>query len=223
MKKAIILILITIILSTNAIALAIEYPFPDLEIQKFDKYGNPVRDRYTGELVFEPHYALNEITKLTKIGMVNGYPDGKFYPEETMTKAEYIKMVIVLATNRTFEFNNIPVNIQHWAAPYVYVAEMQGVINKGQYDVEALNKPITRIEMACILSNVQIRMKDVPQNRQGQLQYTDIDNLTQDEKDLLLHAAKYTLLSDDMLESSKFEPNKNITRAEAAVSMIRIY
>lgn len=222
MRKFLILILIFIMIPIT-IAVAIEYPYPDLKIQQFDQYGRPLIDSKTKEYVYKPHYALTEITKLTKLGMIHGYPDGTFKPEDTMTRSEYIKMVITLATNRTFEFSNMPTKIENWSKAYVAVAEMQKVVGDGIYNDTNLEEPITRIEMACILANIQIKMKDVPQNRQGQLQYTDIDGLTEEEKELLLHAARYRLLSEDMLESTTFEPNKNITRAEAAISMIRIY
>ena len=102
------------------------------------------------------------------------------------------------------------------------MAEMQNVIEKDKYTDKNLDEPITRIEMICILSRIQINMKSIAQNREGKLQYTDIGNLTEEEKALLLHAAKYTLIND-MLETTTFMPNQNLTRAEATVAIMRIY
>ena len=101
---------------------------------------------------------------------------------------------------------------------------MQGVIDVGAYTDETLKQPITRLEMVLMLSKTQIKMKGIPQNQLGSLVYTDINTLTEDEKDLLLHAVKYDLLEGMSDGTSKlFEPNKNLTRGEAAAALMRIY
>ncbi len=75
-----------------------------------------------------------------------------------------------------------------------------------------------------MLAKVQIKMKGIAQSQLGRLIYTDIDALTEEEKGLLLHAASYDLL-EGMKDGSmkEFEPNKNITRAETARALVRIY
>lgn len=200
--------------------------FPDLSIQQFDERGRPIVDKVTKQNVYEDHWASKDIIKSTKIGLIDGYrlEDGsyEFRPEQPITRAEFIKMAMVLSTNSTFDFDTIPADISHWAGKYVKVAEMQRVLKKGQYTDDNLDEPITRIEMISLLSNIQINMKGIPQNRQGTLPYTDIDRLTEEEKGLLLHAAKYELIKN-MLSTTKFEPNKNLTRAEATVAIMRIY
>lgn len=227
MKKfvAFILMLIMIISSIAPMVVAEEI-FPDLILQVFDERGRPVKDKETKEFVYENHWATKDIMKSTKIGLIVGYEqeDGTFVfkPEQSISKAEFIKMAMILSTNRTFDFDTIPTTLTHWAGKYVKVAEMQNVIEKDKYNDSNLDEPITRIEMICILSKIQINMKGIQQNRDGKLQYTDIDKLTEEEKALLLHAAKYTLITD-MLETTTFKPNQNLTRAEATVAIMKIY
>lgn len=227
MKKtiAVLLMLITVFMSLAPMVVAEEI-FPDLIIQVFDEKGRPVKDKDTKEFVYENHWATKDIMKSTKIGLIVGYEeeDGTFVfkPEQSISRAEFIKMAMILSTNRTFDFDTIPTNLNHWAGKYVKVAEMQSVIEKGKYTEKNLDDPITRIEMICILSKIQINMKGIQQNRDGKLQYTDIDKLTEEEKALLLHAAKYTLIRD-MLETTTFKPDQNLTRAEATVAIMRIY
>ena len=133
-------------------------------------------------------------------------------------------MLMGISTNRTFNFSAIPTSYTNWAGKYVTLAEMQGVIEKGQYSEEELEKPITRLEVVCMLAKVQIKMKGIAQNQLGSLIFTDIDALTQEERDLLLHAASYDLL-EGMKDGTmkQFEPDKNITRAETARALVRIY
>ncbi len=223
---AFIMTVIMLLSMFNTLAIASEI-FPDLAIQQFDARGKPLRDRDTGDYIYEDHWACKDIRKSTKIGIIDGYyvEDENIYvfkPDQAITKAEFIKMAMILSTNRTFDFDSVPVDINHWAGKYVKVAEMQNVIEKGAFTDKNLNEPITRIEMICLLSKIQINMKGVEQNRRGNLQYIDIDKLTQEEKDLLLHAAKYVLI-EGMLDSNKFMPEQNLTRAEATVAIMRIY
>ena len=214
MKKKIIALLavFTIFTFMFQVIYAVDYKYPDLTWQ--------VRE-FSGKLVTIVHSAAREITQATNIGVLEGYPeDGTFRPNNPITRAEFIKSLIVMATNRTFDFDNVDTNYSAWYGPYVTVAEMQGVIDKNQYTAEELNKPITRIEMIYMLAKTQIKMKGIPQVQIGKIGYTDIGNLTADERALVLQAAQYDLL-EGMKEGSmaQLEPNKNLTRGESCVKM----
>lgn len=201
--------------ASEGVVLTRDYKYPDIYWWETDRYGN----RYVVE-----HFAVREITQASNIGVIEGYEDGTFRPNISISREEFIKMLMVLATNRTFDFESVDTKYNSWAGPYVTIAEMQGVIEPGTYTDETLKKPITRLEMVLMLSKTQIKMKEIPQNQIGSLVYTDIKNLTDDEKDLLLHAAKYDLLEGMKDGTSKlFEPNKNLTRGEAAAALMRIY
>ena len=202
--------------------------FPDLQVVAKDERGRIKYDRATGKELYVYHKATNEILKASAIGLLEGYADGTFRPDATIKRGEFIKLAIRLATNRNFDFSAIPIKSNHWAAPYVAVAEMQGVIAKGRYSDDDLEEPITRIEMICILSKIQISMKGVYQHRDTELPaYVDIDTLTNEEKELLLHAAKYELISEMYKKNDKgvyaIRPFDNLTRGDAAMAIMRIY
>ena len=219
MKKIIVALVATLTLVVGAYGVSYaeeyKYKYPDLTWVTYDKIGRPVT------IV---HNAAREIVQATNIGVMNGYPDGYFRPDEPITRCEFIKMLVGLATNRSFDFGSTDSEYTQWYGPYVTIAEMQGIIEKGAYTDATLKEPITRLEMVLMLSKVQIKMKNIPQNQIGKLVYTDISSLTDDEKDLILHAAKYDLLEGMKDGTSKlFEPNKNLTRGEAAAALMRIY
>ena len=220
MKKAIVLFLAMLIMCMPVLSIANTTSFSDLKTLQYDKDGKILKDK-NGKYIYADHWAASEIMMLTQIGLIDGFPDGTFRPDDTITKGEYIKMIIILATNRSFMFDEAKLG-EHWARPYVKVAEIQGVLEKNQYTDDELDQPINRIEMVSILSKIQIKMKNIAQNREGELNYIDIAYLTNDEKDMLLHAARYGLL-EGMLDDLEFKPYKNLTRAEATVSIIRIY
>lgn len=217
MKKCLKIILISLIVVMSAVAIcyAAEYKYPDLTWITKDNYGKEI---------INVHFATREITQATDIKVMEGYPDGTFRPDDPIKRCEFIKMLIGLATNKTFDFGNIDSKYSMWYGPYVTVAEMQGIIEKNQYTESELEEPITRLEMILMLAKTQIKMKGIEQSQLGKLVYTDIDTLTQDEKDLVLHAAQYDLL-EGMKDGSitLLEPNKNLTRGEAAAALMRIY
>lgn len=215
-KQVFLLTLITIVISMFfQMCYAKEYKFPDIYWTEKDKWGR--------DIIVE-HFAVREITQATNIKVIDGYPDGTFRPNNTISREEFIKMLMVLATNRTFDFASVDTKYESWAGPYVTIAEMQGVIPTGTYTDESLKLPITRLEMVMMLSKTQIKMKGIPQNQIGSLVYTDISNLTDEEKDMILHAAKYDLLEGMKDGTSKqFKPRANLTRGEAAAALMRIY
>ena len=190
--------------------------FPDLQKEVYDKQ--------TRKTIIEYNPYRREILIAARVGFIEGYPDGEFKPDDNITRAEFIKMLMGLATNRTFDFDSVTTTYSNWAGKFVTLAEMQGIIEKGRYTEKELEEPITRLEVVCMLARVQIKMKNIPQSQLGHLIYTDIDDLTKEEESLLLHAASFDLL-EGMKDGSvdKFEPNKNITRAEIARALVRIY
>ncbi len=234
MKKYIALLIILIIsLVSTTFAVVIDVTknafldetliFPDLQTVVKDERGRDVIDYETKQKYYKYHYATNEILKATAIGLISGYQDGTFKPDETITKAEFLKLAIGLSINRNFDLSAMPKNLKHWVGPYIAVAEMQKVVEVGEYNDFNLDEPITRIEMICILSKIQINMKGISQYRDAELpNYTDIETLTEEEKELLLHAARYELI-EGMFDSDTIRPYDNLTRGDAAMAIMRIY
>ncbi len=227
MKKKITFVVIALALAVSmlSIAFAAEYQYqdeytrgnryPDLTWTTYDLQGKPTQHY---------HYALREIIQATNIGVMEGYPDGQFKPDEPIIRCEFIKMLVSLATNKNFDFGSTDSEYKEWYGAYVTIAEMQGLIDKNEYTVEELEEPITRIEMILMLAKTQIYMKGIPQTQIGTLKYTDLNRLSQDERDLVLHAADYDLLEGmkDGTETLLY-PDKYLTRGEAAAALMRIY
>lgn len=218
MKKFVFSALAVGIIATSMIGLsyAVTSKYPDLTWTAYRSNGTT----YTAV-----HHAKREIEQATSIGIMEGYPDGTFKPDDNITRSEFIKILIGLATNRTFDFSNVDSEYKTWYGPYLTIAEMQGIVDKGQYTEKELDEPITRIEMIFMLAKTTINMKGKPLTQVGNINnYTDISNYTKDEKDLIRHAAQYDLL-EGMRDgtSTLLEPNKNLTRGEAAKALMNVY
>lgn len=77
----------------------------------------------------------NAIVQLTNLGILSGYPDGSFRPDETLTRAQFAKIAVHMlgkedeAPSRISDavFSDVPSN--HWAGGYInYIAEKE-IIN----------------------------------------------------------------------------------------------
>ena len=219
--------------TTKVVPLDNSLMYSDLQEPALDKDG---RHKYieTGSKRQQGYYynkSINEILKGSQIGIINGYPDGTFKPNDSVSKGDFVKLAIGLALGVNSDINriqsyDIPTTVNHYTGPYIAIAEIQGIITPGDINNENVMDPITRIEMITILSNIQIKMKGIPQYHDGELpNYSDIYVLTEEQKALILHAAKYRLLEnmDNSVGKIELKPFSYLTRAEAARALMRIY
>lgn len=77
----------------------------------------------------------NAVKQLVQLGIINGYPDGTFRPEDTLTRGQFAKIAVCMlgeeqqAQSRSANaiFSDVPTD--HWASGYInYIAEHQ-IIN----------------------------------------------------------------------------------------------
>ncbi len=210
-------------------------PFSDLYIEILDERGKPELDYETKEPYFRYNSAINEIDKATRIvidnagnKLIKGYEDGTFKPDKEISRGEFIKIAIGLSVNNSFDFSRYEKPFENWAAPYVAVAQLHGVLAENQFTLDNINKPITRIEAIVLLSKIQVNMKGIPLFTDGTLpNYTDIEGVTEEEKAYIKHACRYDLFEGILPEDANMEvslkPFDFLTRADAARAIIRVY
>ena len=169
--------------------------------------------------VADNHWAKSYIDKLTSSGVINGYPDGSFKPDSTLTKGAFLKL-IVAASLSDIDFEQVDKDFDHWAAGYVKIAENYNVIEKGSITKENIDLPITRIDVIKILSSCDINMRGHEQKTLDYLIFSDIDSLDETSEILLSHAVANGII--DGYTDGSFKPENNLTRAEAS-KILAIY
>ena len=111
------------------------------------------------------HWAEEEIEKAYACGSVNGDPDGKFRPDDNISRAEFLKLVVAEVCSKMETY--VPESYDdksHWAAKYYKFATeylyipldqsslvgdiVPGAMGKADFDV-----PIERWEMSFIISS----------------------------------------------------------------------
>lgn len=76
------------------------------------------------------------VLKLANLGIISGYPDGTFKPDNLVTRAEFAKMIVCMlgleSAAKSLKGEAVPfadVDADHWAAGYINVAQMMGIVN----------------------------------------------------------------------------------------------
>lgn len=93
------------------------------------------------------------VSTLANAGILNGYPDGTFRPDQPITRGEMAKIIALFAELKegTVSFNDIN---RHWAKAYIRLAAGNGWINGYPDGTFCPDKPITRAETAAMINRV---------------------------------------------------------------------
>jgi len=79
----------------------------------------------------ESHENYEAITYLAQKGIINGYPDGTFKPDATVTRAEALKLILE-GINATMEISEVPfkdVATADWAYKYISTAYLKSIVS----------------------------------------------------------------------------------------------
>lgn len=165
------------------------------------------------------HWAYKNIISLANDKIINGYENGTFMPNGTITNAEFIKLVVVAGLPKFIDMNDAESNMEHWAGKYIWIAERYGIIKSGAITLYNINNPITRIEMVRIISRADMLIKGNNLNTKNKLPFRDVISLNNEDLLLLKHAYSKGLVNG--YTDNTFMPYSNMNRAEAATMIYR--
>lgn len=107
--------------------------------------------------VGETHWAKDAINAAALNGIIRGYPNGTFRPNDSVTRAEMAVMIAIASgmlrpAEPAKYFADVPRN--HWAADYIYAFAAEGLIQGYADGMFRPSAAATRAEFAVILANV---------------------------------------------------------------------
>lgn len=157
------------------------------------------------------------IRKLVESGGVNGYEDGTFKPNATITYAEFLTML-----TKSIGVQPTGMTGKHWATGIFDGARKASIIFEGEYPETMWNTPITRYDMARLSSRaLAYKSETIPSY------YTDAAALLSDSN-TLLYAYKEDVLKVVAMgvingySDGSFQGDRTLTRAEGSVVIINI-
>ncbi|KAA8787601.1 S-layer homology domain-containing protein [Paenibacillus amylolyticus] len=163
------------------------------------------------------HWASKDILSAAKIGIINGYPDGRFKPDASITRAEFSALLVKAFALRSGSGTIELLDIQNsWARESIEILASNGVINGYSDGTFHADYRITRAEMVAMISKILIVQNSAPGDAA-----TFVDVAPKHwAKEIIETAAKSGLLEGK--SQNRFEPDANLTRAEALTVIMRM-
>ncbi len=159
------------------------------------------------------HWARPFIHRLQRQGVVNGFRDGTFRPEQTMTRAEYAAILQAafqpVAIRKYIPFQDVPGDF--WATPAIQAAYEGGFISGFPDNYFLPQNKITRLHIVLSL----VAGLNIPKTTSLSLSqvYTDATQIPQYAVDAV-NAATQAKIIINYPEAEVFNPNRPATRAE---------
>ena len=155
-------------------------------------------------------WAYSYIMDLGRRGIINGFPDGTYRPQASVTRAQFARLVVALLETPTETeaiFDDVPEN--SWSNPYITAAVRRGILFPSEYGrILGANEAITREEAAVWM----VRALGIGLIDGSALDFVDRDAITfQDE---IATAVEIGLIVG--LPDNRFGPEGSTTRAQAA-------
>lgn len=159
------------------------------------------------------------ISILVEDGILNGYPDKTFKPQNTITRAEFIKAIMCV-----IGYDNVKSLGLHWADGYIKKGTNLGILCRKV--TTNLDQPITRYDMSRIVSNLLTYQQGNPsvdlnlyENSLGDIAAIS-KNLDPSLKKSVLNSYASGILTG--YDDGTFSGNRTLNRGEAATVLLRI-
>lgn len=156
------------------------------------------------------HWAETSINQMAEEGLVKGFPDGTFRPDNNITRAEFAALTV-----QTFELKNTGGQIfsdteEHWAKDFIAAASAGGIVKGYDENVFGPDDLITREQMALMVSQAAgLQADDI------NLVCSDADQVSSWAKEAVAAAYGQGLLTG--MPDGSFQPQEHAARAQAVI------
>ncbi|MEN6390016.1 MAG: S-layer homology domain-containing protein [Syntrophomonas sp.] len=156
------------------------------------------------------HWAQAKIISLQEKGIITGYPDNTFRPDNSITRAEFLTMIIKAFNLTGTDGTTFSDTINHWARDVISIAVHNKIASGYDQNSFGPNDPITREQMAVIIAMV----KNLNNNGSGKT-FTDSELISAWARSSVDAVTASGLMTG--YQDNTFDPKKSATRPEAAV------
>lgn len=171
--------------------------------------------------IADDYWAKDIIERFSNNEIIKGYPDGTFRPEDTLTRAEFITMLVKITKMESNEGNK-PYHIDdnHWAKEVIDIAQANGVIEEGDYSTFNPDVAIRRYEICRMIANSFSNIKDSYKNNSYRSSFSDIKDESKEINSILAILQELDLLNGYSDNTARI--NNTCERAEAVAFLNNI-
>ncbi|MFI2859326.1 Ig-like domain-containing protein [Paenibacillus sp. JSM ZJ436] len=201
-----------------------------VSIDQFGKYAVLALDKSPGDIIEDPskelilhdisnHWAEENVRQAIRTGIVSGYPDGTFKPNASVTRAEFLLMLMnivnVKAAVMDRSFSDTA-EIGEWAKQAVADALHAGIVTGYADGSFRPNANITRAEMAVMVA----RGLDLSGAENAAALFADHDSIPAWAVPAVTALKNLAVLKGT--SGNTFSPTREATRAEAVTVLINV-
>lgn len=184
-------------------------PVGSVDITKQNDKNANENLKYAFSDIAEVEWAATAIEALTAKGIINGVGDGKFDPQATVTREQFVKMLCVaLNLTEEAEISFTDIAADDWSLPYIKKAVKAGLISGMDENTFGYGVGISRQDIAVILHRT---VKETT----GDAQFADKAEIADYAVAAVGALSGLKILNG--FEDGSFKPNASCTRAQAAV------
>src|SRR5690554_385230 len=166
----------------------------------------------------EGHWAESSIRSLVQLEILNGYPDGTFRPDQSITRAELAKILAVTyelespkESTKQSQFSDTE---DHWAKEYIAALSENKIISGYPDGTFQPERPITRAEMVTMLIRLlKVGLEDEEYTQNLSPTFSDVEEDFWAFRQIEL-GARLKILPG--YYQSEFQPSRLASRADTA-------
>jgi uncharacterized repeat protein (TIGR02059 family) len=162
----------------------------------------------------EGHWAAPYIKEMYASGVIGGYPDGSFRPDNHISRAEFVTMLVKSYQWETAGSKTFADTANHWARDFIAVAYARQIA-KGYNDTRfGPDDYITREQMAVMLAQAaELR------NVTGTRTFSDQERISPWAREAVAAASSKGIING--YPDKSFKPKDKATRGEAITVLLR--
>lgn len=163
----------------------------------------------------EAEWARDAVMFLNRAGIVSGYEDGSFRPNNLVTREEFAKLAVTAAGLGTSEYDGgfTDVSASDWFAGFIASASQKNLIGGIGGGMFGTGSHVTREDAACIIFrtlNYKGLCLEIKENT-----FADADNTSAYAQDAIGTLSANKIING--MGDNMFAPKNNLTRAESAM------
>ncbi|ACV64828.1 S-layer domain protein [Desulfofarcimen acetoxidans DSM 771] len=169
------------------------------------------------------HWALPSISECTAVGIVEGYPDSTFKPQNSVSHLEALALIIksmgleeqAKALDLKKGGYSFPQGVS-WGKEYIAMAADKSIINKEKMANLKQDAPTTRVEIAVMCANALHLSGDA-----AEMSFSDKEEIPESLRSSVAGVVKNGIMVGQ--PGNKFAPSDKVTRAEIVTMISRLF